>query len=56
MEIIPEPGLYGVVSTDDAEGLTTYRWRSHGGWHGEDGSLHEWDELVDPALVREGVA
>jgi hypothetical protein len=53
---IDEPGLYGVVSTEDPEGLVTYRWHSHGGWHGEDGSIHEWDDLIDPTLVREGLS
>jgi len=52
---IPEPSLYGVVSSEDDRGLTTYFWHSHGGWHGENGSLVEWDDLVDPVLVRDGI-
>ena len=52
---IPEPSLYGVVSSEDDAGLTTYFWHSHGGWHGENGSLFEWEDLVDPVLVRPGI-
>ena len=52
---IAEPGLYGVVSSEDDRGLTTYFWHSHGGWHGENGSLSEWEDLVDPVLIRPGV-
>lgn len=53
---IPEPSMYGVVSSEDDCGLTTYFWHSpHGGWHGESGSVFEWADLPNPVLVRDGI-
>ena len=52
---IPEPSLYGVVSSEDDAGLTTYFWHSHGGWHGENGSLVEWNDIHSPKLIRDGI-
>jgi hypothetical protein len=61
---IPEPGLWGVVeSTVTYEG-TTYSTSlvRHPGpgtanrWLDRSGSWFSWNELIDPVLIREGVA
>jgi len=51
---IPEPGLWGVV---EAGG---YRWvryslAGYDDWVDLLGKQNEWDVLIDPTLIREGV-
>ena len=54
---IPEPGLWGVVEAW-VPGIPTRRWVHHeeGRWVSDMGvPFKEWDDLIDPVLVREGV-
>jgi hypothetical protein len=53
---IPEPGLYGVVSAHIGEGGPWALTRSEYGWVClDDGTVHDWDSLIDPTLVRPGI-
>jgi len=54
---IPEPGLWGVVEAC-VPGIPTSHWVHHeeGRWVPDTGvPFAEWDDLIDPTLVREGV-
>lgn len=58
---IPEPGLWGVVEAHVMSGSNpqaTYRWvRTAVGWVpiGSMQRPHDWSDLFDPTLIREGV-
>jgi hypothetical protein len=58
---IPEPGLWGVVTarvdyTNDSP-ATRYKFvRTQPQlWIAERGGQYEWDDLIDPVLIREGI-
>jgi hypothetical protein len=56
---IPEPGLWGVVRAREANAIGDADWVHvpTGAWASLGGSrLATWDALIDPVLVREGVA
>ena len=53
---IAEPGLWGVVSTGLGDSLLHHMHRMDGGWVDQDGCLRDWPDLLDPVLVRDGVA
>jgi hypothetical protein len=53
---IPEPGLLGVVKAHIGAGGPWTLTRSEYGWVClDDGTLHDWDSLIDPVLVRPGI-
>jgi len=58
---IPEPGLWGVVKASTQEGGYVRRWVRDGGhenaeWVAIEATMRrEWDDLIDPVLIREGV-
>jgi hypothetical protein len=50
---IPEPGLWGVVKAHNG---IARKWVHYGtGWRDAFGNHAEWDDLIDPVLIREGV-
>jgi hypothetical protein len=54
---IPEPGLWGVVEAGTSKVPMVRRWVRYGtGWRDAFGGHEEWDNLLEPVLVREGVA
>lgn len=55
---IPEPGLWGVVEARVSKrGLTWHATKyPDGKWHVDDGGRFNWDDLIDPVLVREGIS
>ena len=55
-ERIPEPGIWGVVEARSEAYLRT-EWvrRPDDLWHTTGERRREWDELIDPVLVRPGV-
>lgn len=56
---IPEPGRYGVVQAAVSATSERAEWVRLGvvfcPWVSRTGEQAEWDELLDPVLVREGV-
>ena len=56
---IPEPGLWGVVEAGVKQHDARCHWINLGGhWRPDDTDEYDrmWADLVDPILVREGVA
>jgi hypothetical protein len=53
---IPEPGLWGVVEAN-VRSIPRRRWVHHeeARWISDTGVIAEWDDLVDPVLVRDGI-
>lgn len=53
---IPEPGLWGVVRAHNVGHRIDRDWvRYPEGWRDANDWLAEWDDLIDPVLVREGI-
>jgi len=58
---IPEPGLWGVVEATFRDGRSRHGWAvrrltdGDADWQDGAGDYHQWDDLIDPILVREGV-
>jgi hypothetical protein len=54
---IPEPGLWGVVEAhlpDQRHDVDDWTRRRQG-WHCPTHGFAEWDVLIDPVLIRDGV-
>jgi hypothetical protein len=56
---IPEPGTWGIVKARLTSIPGGREWTAvrtpKDGWRVDDGGMFEWDELIDPVLIREGV-
>jgi len=55
---IPEPSLWGVVEAGVKQHDVRLKWVRHAGaWEPNDFDEYarEWDELIDPVLIREGI-
>lgn len=53
---IPEPGPWGVVEAGTSKVPMVRRWVRYGtGWRDAFGGHEEWDNLLEPVLVREGI-
>ena len=56
---IPEPGMWGVVEASSKHGGDGRRIYFHGNhlkWESTQTGTTYWDQLIDPVLIREGVA
>jgi hypothetical protein len=53
---IPEPGLWGVVEASWDVTVRTVWVHDRFGWASHSGQTVPWVDLIDPTLVREGVA
>jgi hypothetical protein len=54
---IPEPGIWGIVEASISVDPKRRKYVRHsaGTWFSMARGLFEWDDLIDPVLVREGV-
>ena len=53
---IPEPGVWGVVEAAWNSGGYRWQWVRHGrAWLNAEGERADWNDLIDPTLVRPGI-